>query len=260
MARVLGLVQTEQPIRPLAAAVRKLAVAGRACGSCGSIEIRPSNRRNALDIMLACVFLAPFRCLICRGRFYRVWRPSLQFPADPPSMPLLVMPVQRDPPAFRPVEPASIESPVAEPELPEEKPAEIHTPPSQPTLAAVPGPILILECDLSIRKLLRRLLERRGYFIVEIAEAEGLALELRGRRASLLIVDTSAMEGSVVEAMVALARAHPSLKILALSTHSFEGHEIPGRLLALPKPFSLDRFVECVDRILERTTPPTTGL
>ncbi len=260
MARVLGLVQTEQPIRPLAAAVRKLAVAGRACGICGSIEIRPSNRRNALDIMLACVFLAPFRCLICRGRFYRVWRPSLQSPPDPLNTPLLVMPVRHDLPALRPVEPASIESPVAEPELPEEKPAEIHTLPSQPAPAAVPGPILILESDLSIRKLLRRLLERRGYFIVEIAEAEGLALELRGRRASLLIVGASTMDARGVEALVALARSHPALKILALSTHSFEGREIPGRLQALPKPFGLDRFVECVDRLLDRSTAATAGL
>jgi DNA-binding response OmpR family regulator len=157
------------------------------------------------------------------------------------------------------MERASIESPVAGPELPTLKPAEIHAPPSQPVLAAVPGPILILESDLSIRKLLRRLLERRGYFIVEIAEAEGLALELRDRRAGLLIVDTLAMEGSAVEAVVALARAYPSLKILALSTGSFQGHEIPGRLLALPKPFGLDRFVDCVDFLLERSTPPTTG-
>jgi DNA-binding NtrC family response regulator len=158
------------------------------------------------------------------------------------------------------MEPASVQSPAAQPELPGEKPVEIRALPSQPTLAAVAGPILILESDLSIRKLLRRLLERRGYLIVEIAEAEGLALELRGRRPGLLIVDTSAMEGSGVEAMVALARAHPSLKILALSTGSFEGHEIPDRLLALPKPFPLDRFVDCVDRLLQRSTSQTAGL
>jgi len=260
MARVLGLVQTEQPIRPLTAAVRKLAVAGRACSSCGSREIRPSNRRNALDILLACVFLAPFRCRVCRERFYRVWRPSLQSPPDSPSVPLLVIPVRRSLPALHPLEPASIDTPVAAPELPEERPAEIHTLPTQPILAAVPGPVLIFESDLSIRKLLRRLLERRGYFIVEIAAAEGLALELRDRRASLLIVDTSTMEGSGVEILVALARAHPSLKILALSEDSYQGHEIPGRLLALSKPFSLDRFVDCVDRFLERSSAATAGL
>jgi CheY-like chemotaxis protein len=126
---------------------------------------------------------------------------------------------------------------------------------SQPILA-VPGPILILESDLSIRKLLRRLLERRGYLTVEISHARDLAGELRDRRADLLIVDVSAVPETGVEGLVALTRAYPSLKILALSTESLQDSEIPGRLLALPKPFALDRFVDCVDRLLERPGQP----
>ena len=94
MARVPSVAQTEQTFRPLAIAVRKLAVVGRFCANCGSPEIRPSNRRNALDILLACLFLAPFRCRVCRERFYRIWRPSLQrrLIRRSPSAPLLVMP------------------------------------------------------------------------------------------------------------------------------------------------------------------------
>jgi CheY-like chemotaxis protein len=243
MARVLSVVQTEQPaIRPPGSAVRRLAVASRTCAFCGSSEIRPSDRRNALDILLACLLLAPFRCRVCRQRFYRVWRPSLQSPPDPPID----------------VPPSSIERTVAQPELPEEKPAEIRPLLPQPMLAAVPGPVLILESDLSIRKLLRRLLERRGYFIVELSQPEDLARELRDRRPGLLIVDAAVMPDGV-ETLVALARAHLSLKILALSTDSFQCHDIPGRLMALPKPFPLDRFVDCVDRLVQRSIATTSG-
>jgi DNA-binding NtrC family response regulator len=126
---------------------------------------------------------------------------------------------------------------------------------SQP-IPAAPGPILILESDLSIRKLLRRLLERRGYLTVEISQAADLAGALRDRRADLLIVDVSAVPETGVAGLVALAHAHPSLKILALSAESLQDIEIPGRLLSLPKPFALDRFVDCVDRLVERPGQP----
>ena len=52
-------------------------------------------RRNALDILLACLFLAPFRCRVCRIRFYLFWRPSLQRLPEPPIAPLLLMAPRR---------------------------------------------------------------------------------------------------------------------------------------------------------------------
>ena len=279
MARVPSVAQTEQTFRPLSAVARMLAVAGRCCADCGSPEIRPSNRRNALDVLLACLFLAPFRCRACRGRFYRVWRPSLQRApeAEPAAAPLLMTPPQRTFLNLNSTEPRRIEPepvhpsnhepqlmPVPPPQIEagggdviEVKPVKDAAPLeiSQP-IAAVPGPILILESDLSIRKLLRRLLERRGYLTVEISQAADLAGALRDRRADLLIVDVSAVPETGVAGLVALAHAFPRLKILALSTETLQDSEIPGRLLALPKPFALDRFVDCVDRLLERPGQP----
>jgi CheY-like chemotaxis protein len=255
MPRIPSVAQTEPSFRPLATAVRKLAVTRRSCANCGSLEIRPSNRRNALDVVLACVFLAPFRCRVCRGRFYRMWRPSLLRSTDPPIAPLLLMPARRTILALDAVEPRRLEpehvralseSPAAQPE------------PAQP-IATSPAPILILESDLSIRKLLRRLLERRGYNAVEVAQAEDLAAEMLDRNVDLLIVDVSAVEAGV-EAVVAFARALPSLKILALSAEPLLANEIPERLLVLPKPFALDSFVDCVDRLLGRSSPPNKSL
>lgn len=247
MARVPNVVQTEQPIRPRSAAVRRLAVMGRACAHCGSTEIRPSNRRNALDILLACMLLAPFRCRVCRQRFYRMWRPSLIQAADPPMAPVLVMPAPRLTPKVDTVEPPPVESHVEEPKL-------------QPVPSPGTGVVLILENDLSIRKLLGRLLERRGYRAVEIARAEDLASELANCRADLLVVGVSSAGGADVQSVVALAQAHPRLKILAVSEQSLQQHEIPGRFLSLPKPFPLDGFVDCVDRLMERSRSANNGL
>ena len=111
------------------------------------------------------------------------------------------------------------------------------------------APILILEEDLSIRKLLRRLLERRGYPTVEIAEVADLAGELLDHPVDLLIVDVSTAE-SGVEAVVKLARSLPNLKILALSAQALKESELAGRLLVLPKPFPLDSFMDSVDHLL----------
>jgi CheY-like chemotaxis protein len=137
------------------------------------------------------------------------------------------------------------------------QPTEIPESSSQPLLAGSPGPILILENDVSIRNLLCRLLERRGYASVEIQETHDLAAELKARSAELLVIDVSTTKG--VDTAIGLARIHPNLKILALVAGSLDGNAIPGRLQVLPKPFGLDSFVDCVDRLLERSASPETG-
>lgn len=266
MSRVPSVAQTGQTVRPFATAVRRLAFAGRSCGNCGSPDIRPSQSRNALDILLACVFLTPFRCRFCRERFYRVWRPGLSRSSDPPVAPLLVMPARRavpiiDPLLPPPIEPEALQSPRSHPRLIpsgrkagtvtsafiERIEAGMRSP--RPLPDTPPGVILILESDLSIRKLLRRLLDRRGYSTVEIEQSGNLKTELENRVADLLVIDVTENEPISVQALVSLARAHPGLKILALSTEAAQDYEMPNRLVMLLKPFSLDRFVECVDRL-----------
>ncbi len=312
------------------AAVRKLAVAGRSCSACGSTEIRPSNRRNALDILLACVLLAPFRCRICRTRFYLFWRRSLRQAPDPPVAPLLVMPALRKVPKNEAIPERrlaleSVPPPSQQPELISARiepdaaartrmesalaRLDVHAGklalPNDPALpyasvapAAVPvtaalasaaisacaqlsatphtsipraeaaatGPlatILILESDLSIRKLLYRLLERRGYAIAEIEQAAELASQLQDRPADLLIVDFSPAREDSVE-LGTLARAHPRSKILALSEEPLAftqpDNELLSRLMVLPKPFALDSFVDCVERLLGRLNDSNASL
>src|ERR1700681_2151651 len=135
MARAPSFAQTEPAFRPLATAARKMAVGGRSCANCGSPEIRPSNHRNALDILLACAFLAPFRCQVCRVRFYRVWRPSLQRPPGPPIAPLLMMFPRRKLPNVDSIERRRIQP---EPVQPQNKEPQLAPPhPTEVDVAAV---------------------------------------------------------------------------------------------------------------------------
>jgi len=239
MARVPNVVLKERAFRPLVRAVRRVADTATPCPWCGSDDVRRSIRRTFRDFSFAFLFLAPFRCRKCRARFFRVWRPDFKKPAEPPRAPVLVMPRQ----VFEidPVQPYPIE--IVE---------EIEPPPMIPPVRLIrPRSILILESDLSIRKLLRRLLDRRGYFTCEVNQPEDLAAELRERRVDLLIVDPALLGANGLDAALALAGVHPHLKILALSLESPNPAEIPARCLALTKPFSLESFLESVDRLLE---------
>jgi CheY-like chemotaxis protein len=245
--------------------VRKLALASRTCSNCGCYDVRPSTTRNALDVVLALLFLAPFRCRECRVRFYRFARPSMFQPA-PPVAPLLVMPARRQAVNGAPISPPVIEpGTLIPPRNPPHRmpPARKSAPPRSPFIERLemgmrspqplpsqpPGAILILTGDLSIRKLLRRLLERRGHQAIETAETGALADELARRPVDLLVVDVAE---TALRAVLDVARAHPDLKVLALASEPLPDTEIPGRLLTLLKPFPLDRFMECVDRLLQR--------
>jgi|HubBroStandDraft_5_1064220.scaffolds.fasta_scaffold13856_3 hypothetical protein len=252
MALVPNVVLSERAFRPLMRAVRKAAITGKTCPICGSDEVRRSARWGFLDAVLICLFLAPFRCRVCRGRFYRVWRPVFQKPAEPPRAPVIMMPrplLGIDPldphlPGSNFIDPPRIQPDHPLPRLVE--PAPVADPPLRFTRARS---VLILESDPSIRRLLRRLLDRRGYFTHEVIEADDLPAELLERRVDLLII------ADELNSVLAAAHVHPNLKILALSSESGNGAEIPGRCLALTKPFSLESFLESVDRLLEPAIP-----
>jgi CheY-like chemotaxis protein len=249
MAFVPNVAPGERAFRPLIRAVRRVGISAASCPLCGSADVRRSHRRFFLDFALACFLLVPFRCRNCRARFVRVWRPAFSQPAQPPRAPVLIMPSQR-------LEIDPLEFYLPEPPRAHPLPRLVEPPPiaEQPLRFTRPRSILILESDASIRKLLRRLLDRRGYFTHEVIEPEDLPAELRERRVDLLIVADG------LNSALALAHLHPNLKILALSVDALNGAEIPGRCMALTKPFSFEIFLECVDRLLEPLTPPDDGI
>jgi CheY-like chemotaxis protein len=201
-----------------------------------------------MDALVALIGLAPFRCRVCRERFYRIWQP-FENDTEPPSGPVLVMPFSlllNDPisdssDAFE-VQPMEPQRPM--PQL-MEAPS-----PAKKVRFVRPRSVLILEGDLSIRKLLRRLLDRRGYFTCEVADPKDLESELRERRVDLLIVDAPLLGADGAATAFALAQNHPDLKILAFLPEPENRGEPSARCLTLSKPFSLDSFIQSVDRLL----------
>jgi CheY-like chemotaxis protein len=204
MAMVPSVVPRERAFHPLVRAARKAAASAAYCPACGSFDVRRSRRRSFFDQVFACLLLVPFRCRRCHARFLRLWRPAPE--TEPP--------------------------PIAIQRL------------RQPLRITRPRSILILESDPSIRKLLRRFLDRRGYHTHVVIDPENLPVELRERQVDLLI------SADGLNCLDAVAHEHPNLKILTLSLDSLNGAEIPGRCAALAKPFSFEMFLESVDRLL----------
>ena len=246
MARVPSSLKAESAVRPIREVARKQSKPAPVCRYCGSPDIRPSNRRNSLDVLLSCLFLVPFRCRLCRVRFYRFWKPGIyEVPepeVGPPAGPVLVMPPRRMVPEM-----LSAEVPPIAPRRVEPVPVD-PLPPQPPSLTR--HTVLILEADVSIRRLLSRLLERRGYTTVELSNVGELATNIAQHGPALVVLDLASNRAS---SLLDLAITHPHLRILALSESA--AVQMPANCLSLPKPFALDRFVDAVDRLLATPRP-----
>lgn len=152
----------------------------------------------------------------------------------------------------------SVYLPVAEP-----APAtEQEAPPAaeaEPVPEAEPAPeaILVVEDEAGIRALMRKILNRQGYHVLEAAsggEALGLAQSYAGR-VRLLITDIVMPEMSGRELAAQLSEKTPDLPVLYISGYSGEAAIDSGQLPAgvefLQKPFTLGSLVNRVQSMLE---------
>jgi hypothetical protein len=94
------------------------------------------------------------------------------------------------------------------------------------------------------------MLERQGHIVNELEDARNLPTELAGTRVDLLVADAGLLGGHWSVARAYLLRAHPDLKLLAVSEESLDPGPASDRCVALSKPFSLETFQESVDRLL----------
>lgn len=245
MARNPNVVPGGGGLQPFLRAVSSRPSGEPLCPICGSADVRRSERRGFLDAILACLFLAPFRCRLCRERFYRFWRP-FQSIAEPPDTPVFVM--------RRPV----YEIAPPEPPASDQLPAGTAAPTTDSARFRPQRSISLCEGDISIRKLLQRLLERRGYAVEEVHDASDLLAQLRERQMDLLVVDVEHLDPETRDAVRSLNGVRAGLKLLLLLAEPVTIHEPDTRVAILVKPFSLDAFLECVERLLESDASSTT--
>lgn len=115
---------------------------------------------------------------------------------------------------------------------------------------------LVIDDDENFRRLLRTVLKRMGYDVLEAPDgAKGCRL-VRGLELNLVVTDMIMPEQDGFETILALRRTHPNAKIIVTSGSSNEekfgllGVALRlGATVALHKPFTISELRSAIDGI-----------
>jgi two-component system cell cycle sensor histidine kinase/response regulator CckA len=115
--------------------------------------------------------------------------------------------------------------------------------------------ILVVDDERSVRAVVVRLLQRRGYEAVEAPDAETALSILSSQpgRFRLVITDDRMPGMSGYELAAVIARIHPRLRIVLMSGYSDTPDALGGQgeiLRVLPKPFTVSGLLDMVTDIL----------
>ena len=114
----------------------------------------------------------------------------------------------------------------------------------------VPATILVVEDETGIRELIRKILQRERYRILEAGNAEEAVTVAQGQSIDLLITDVMLPGIRGPELVRRMQQTMPRLKTLFIS--GFTGEEnVPAGALFLAKPFTLAALLEKVRAALE---------
>jgi len=116
--------------------------------------------------------------------------------------------------------------------------------------------ILVVDDELSIRMLFRKVLERAGYEVVEAANGKAAMSRLRERKISLIITDLVMPEQEGVETIRQLRQSYPELKVIAMSgafgARLLRTAELLGAQATLIKPVSPATILQVTQDILRK--------
>ena len=127
-------------------------------------------------------------------------------------------------------------------------------PDANPGAAGAPAAILVVDDERSVRGVVVRLLQRRGYETEEAPDAE-TALSMLGSapgRFRLVITDDRMPGMSGYELVAVIERIHPRLRIVLMSGYSYAPEALRGQgaFRVLPKPFTATGLLGLVTDIL----------
>lgn len=130
--------------------------------------------------------------------------------------------------------------------------------PTQPSPAARPRTILVVDDERPLRRAVARMLSDSGYVVLQAAdgvEALGL-LEQHDEEVGLVLTDVLMPEMSGVELAKRLEELHPSVGVVFMSgyTHGLIAKSglDAGKLLYLQKPFAKEELLDKLERAWER--------
>jgi DNA-binding response OmpR family regulator len=116
-------------------------------------------------------------------------------------------------------------------------------------------PILVVDDDAKIVRLVRTYLERAGYRVVEAADGEAALAAIRREQPALIVLDIMLPEVDGLSVLRALRRTS-RIPVIVLSARGTVGDKIEGLETGaddyLAKPFSPAELVVRVGRVLER--------
>lgn len=147
------------------------------------------------------------------------------------------------------VVPQASAEPVAEPE-PEPKPVR-EPAPTQPEMRSA-GTVLVVEDERGIRSLVRKILDREGFEVIDAAGAEEAVEAAREHQGSIgLLITDVGLQGATGQELVRQLRAErPHLRVLYISGYTEDPEVITEGLDAnsafLQKPFTLSALMKKV--------------
>jgi len=155
--------------------------------------------------------------------------------------------------------PAEADAPLA-PEPPPPPPAPTPAPPPPPPPPPAPEPprrtVLVVDDEAGIRSLLRKVLLREGYEVLEASHGrEGLELANAHKgKIDLLLSDVVMPEMGGIELAHAIQQSHPGTRILLISGYMGatgpEAEKVPAGAAFLQKPFTLNALLAKVKDVL----------
>jgi PAS domain S-box-containing protein len=129
--------------------------------------------------------------------------------------------------------------------------------PVAPTAVAIAAPqhstrrVLLVDDEEGVRRSTRRLLERRGYTVVEADSAAHALAILEGTTVDVLLTDHAMPGGTGRDLVRDVIDRHPQVRVVLMSGFAGEGQvldEIRGRSIPfLAKPFTLEELVTILD-------------
>ena len=141
------------------------------------------------------------------------------------------------------------------PPAPEAEAAEKNVPVAEPE--PVHETILIAEEDAGIRALVKKILKRQNYIVLEAASADDAlqAVEEHGGKLDLLIADVTALQFDGSRLAKKIKAQYPDTKVLYLSGYSDDpsakSGDLPENGAFLQKPFTLGSLLNKVKEVLE---------
>ena len=137
---------------------------------------------------------------------------------------------------------------------------------ASPAVSAAPGrgsgTVLLVEDDRSVRTVVRRVLQARGYTVLEARNGtEALQLlDRHGDEVRLVVSDVVMPEMGGRELVDRLAVERPGLRLLLMSGYTqgavARRENLPPHVAFLEKPFIVEELVDTIRRLMQ-PTPPT---